>query len=103
LAVLKLAVSGVLALAKLGFLDFIAGGFDTGRFVGLPLFCETISSKSFYWVPEYFYYEKATLNHHQNFLLSNVIWPDAEELFAFHQLIWIWVHLNFNETYFHFK
>jgi hypothetical protein len=39
LAVLKLAilVSGVLALAKLGFLDFIAGGFDTGRFGGLPM------------------------------------------------------------------
>jgi hypothetical protein len=39
LAVLKLAilVSGVLALAKLGFLDFITGGFDTGRFGGLPL------------------------------------------------------------------
>jgi hypothetical protein len=38
LAVLKLAVliSGVLALAKLGFLDFITGGFDTGRFGGLP-------------------------------------------------------------------
>jgi hypothetical protein len=37
LAVLKLAVlvSGVLALAKLGFLDFITGGFDTGRFGGL--------------------------------------------------------------------
>jgi hypothetical protein len=35
---LKLAilVSGVLALAKLGFLDFITGGFDTGRFGGLP-------------------------------------------------------------------
>jgi hypothetical protein len=28
-------VSGVLALAKLGFLDFITGGFDTGRFGGL--------------------------------------------------------------------
>jgi hypothetical protein len=26
----------VLALAKLGFLDFITGGFDTGRFGGLP-------------------------------------------------------------------
>jgi hypothetical protein len=40
LAVLKLAilVSGVLALAKLGFLDFITGGFDTGRFGGLPNF-----------------------------------------------------------------
>jgi hypothetical protein len=39
LAVLKLAilVSGVLALAKLGFLDFITGGFDTGRFGGLPM------------------------------------------------------------------
>jgi hypothetical protein len=38
LAVLKLAilVSGVLALANLGFLDFITGGFDTGRFGGLP-------------------------------------------------------------------
>jgi hypothetical protein len=38
LAVLKLAilVLGVLALAKLGFLDFITGGFDTGRFGGLP-------------------------------------------------------------------
>jgi hypothetical protein len=38
LAVLKLAVlvSGVLALAKLGFLDFITGGFITGRFGGLP-------------------------------------------------------------------
>jgi hypothetical protein len=38
LAVLKLAilVSGVLALAKLGFLDFITDGFDTGRFGGLP-------------------------------------------------------------------
>jgi hypothetical protein len=38
LAVLKLAVlvSGVLTLAKLGFLDFITGGFDTGRFGGLP-------------------------------------------------------------------
>jgi hypothetical protein len=37
LAVLKLAVlvSGVLVLAKLGFLDFITGGFDTGRFGGL--------------------------------------------------------------------
>jgi hypothetical protein len=37
LAVLKLAVlvSGVLALAKFGFLDFITGGFDTGRFGGL--------------------------------------------------------------------
>jgi hypothetical protein len=36
---LKLAflVSGVLALAKLGFLDFITGGFDTGRFGGVPL------------------------------------------------------------------
>jgi hypothetical protein len=36
---LKLAVlvSGVLALAKLGFLDFITGGFDTGRFGGLPI------------------------------------------------------------------
>jgi hypothetical protein len=44
LAVLKLAilVSGVLALAKLGFLDFITGGFDTGRFGGLP----TLTSKS---------------------------------------------------------
>jgi hypothetical protein len=33
LAVLKLAilVSGVLALAKLGFLDSITGGYDTGR------------------------------------------------------------------------
>jgi hypothetical protein len=40
LAVLKLAilVSGVLALAKLGFLDFITGGFDTGRFGGLLYF-----------------------------------------------------------------
>jgi hypothetical protein len=40
LAVLKLAilVSGVLLLAKLGFLDFITGGFDTGRFGGLPFF-----------------------------------------------------------------
>jgi hypothetical protein len=39
LAVLKLAilVSGVLALAKLVFLDFITGGFDTGRFGGLPI------------------------------------------------------------------
>jgi hypothetical protein len=39
LAILKLAVlvSGVLALAKLGFSDFITGGFDTGRFEGLPL------------------------------------------------------------------
>jgi hypothetical protein len=38
LAVLKLAVlvSGVLALAKLGFLDVITGGFDTRRFGGLP-------------------------------------------------------------------
>jgi hypothetical protein len=26
----------VLALAKLGFLNFITGGFDTGRFGGLP-------------------------------------------------------------------
>jgi hypothetical protein len=36
---LKLAVlvSVVLALAKLGFLDFITGGFDTGRFGGLPI------------------------------------------------------------------
>jgi hypothetical protein len=41
LAFLKLAVlvSGVLALAKLGFLDFITGGFDPGRFGGLPIFC----------------------------------------------------------------
>jgi hypothetical protein len=40
LAVLKLAilVSGVLALAKLGFLDFITGGFDTGRFGGQFIF-----------------------------------------------------------------
>jgi hypothetical protein len=46
LAVLKLAVlvSGVLALAKLGFLDFITGGFDTGRFEGLPL--KTIDFKA---------------------------------------------------------
>jgi hypothetical protein len=38
LAFLTLAVlvSGVLALPKLGFLDFITGGFDTGRFGGLP-------------------------------------------------------------------
>jgi hypothetical protein len=42
LAVLKLAVLvlGVLALAKLGFLDFITGGFDTGRFGGLPFVSE---------------------------------------------------------------
>jgi hypothetical protein len=33
---LAVLVSGVLALAKLGFLDFITGGFDTGRFGGLP-------------------------------------------------------------------
>jgi hypothetical protein len=40
LAVLKLAilVSGVLALAKLGFLDFITGSFDTGRFGDLDFF-----------------------------------------------------------------
>jgi hypothetical protein len=40
LAVLKLAVlvSGVLALTKLGFLDFITGGFDSGRFGGLPFY-----------------------------------------------------------------
>jgi hypothetical protein len=48
LAVLKLAilVSGVLALAKLGFLDFITGGFDTGRFGGLPLEPSNLSSKT---------------------------------------------------------
>jgi hypothetical protein len=46
LAVLKLAVlvSGVLALAKLGFLDFITGGFDTCRFGGLPY---TFTGKNF--------------------------------------------------------
>jgi hypothetical protein len=33
---LAVLVSGVLALPKLGFLDFITGGFDTGRFGGLP-------------------------------------------------------------------
>jgi hypothetical protein len=50
LAVLKLAilVLGVLALAKLGFLDFItggrAGGFDTGRFGGLPKLFVTIKA-----------------------------------------------------------
>jgi hypothetical protein len=40
LAVLNLAilVSGVLELDKLGFLDFITGGFETGRFGGLPRF-----------------------------------------------------------------
>jgi hypothetical protein len=45
LAVLKLAilVSGVLALAKLGFLDFITGGLDTGRFGGLPNNCNFLS------------------------------------------------------------
>jgi hypothetical protein len=32
---LAVLVSGVLALAKFGFLDFITGGFDTGRFGGL--------------------------------------------------------------------
>jgi hypothetical protein len=50
LDVLKLAilVSGVLALAKLGFLDFITGGFDTGRFGGLPFVaCMFYSLKSF--------------------------------------------------------
>jgi hypothetical protein len=49
LAVLKLAVlvSGVLVLAKLGFLDFITGGFDTGRFEGLPL--KTIDFKPIRW------------------------------------------------------
>jgi hypothetical protein len=49
LAVLKLAVLvlGVLALAKLGFLDFITGGFDTGRFVGLPIdFCINLQKKA---------------------------------------------------------
>jgi hypothetical protein len=42
---LKLAVlvSGVLALAKLGFLDFITGGFDTGRFGGLSIILFTAS------------------------------------------------------------
>jgi hypothetical protein len=42
---LKLAVlvSGVLVLAKLGFLDFITGGFDTGRFGGLPINLQVIS------------------------------------------------------------
>jgi hypothetical protein len=52
LAVLKLAVlvsarvSGVLALAKLGFLDFITGSFDTGRFGGLPFqFLEKMKKK----------------------------------------------------------
>jgi hypothetical protein len=41
LAVLKLAVSvsGVLALAKLGFLNFITGRFDTGCFGVHPNFC----------------------------------------------------------------
>jgi hypothetical protein len=37
---LALLVSGVLALAKLGFLDFITDGFDsfdTGRFGGRPI------------------------------------------------------------------
>jgi hypothetical protein len=48
LAVLKLAVmvSGVLALAKLGFLDFITGGFDTGRLGGLPsLYTDVIAGE----------------------------------------------------------
>jgi hypothetical protein len=47
LAVLKLAilVLGVLALAKLGFLDFITGGFDTGRFGGLPNFSQITKKK----------------------------------------------------------
>jgi hypothetical protein len=50
-AVLKLAilVSSVLALAKLGFLDFITGGFDTGRFGGLP---RIISEKYFLIEPK---------------------------------------------------
>jgi hypothetical protein len=52
LAVLKLAilVSGVLALAKLGFLDFVTGGFDTGRFGGFPdkIFIFTLNSISSY-------------------------------------------------------
>jgi hypothetical protein len=40
LAVLKLAVlvSGMLALAKLGFLNFITGRFDTGCFGVRPIF-----------------------------------------------------------------
>jgi hypothetical protein len=40
LAVSKLAVldSGVLALAKLGFLNFISGRFDTGCFGVRPFF-----------------------------------------------------------------
>jgi hypothetical protein len=53
LAVLKLAilVSGVLALAKLGFLDFITGGFDTGRFGGLPkIFKPNLGLASPSWV-----------------------------------------------------
>jgi hypothetical protein len=58
LAVLKLVilVSGVLAQAKLGFLDFITGGFDTGRFGGLPfsfvkiefIFCKNFCHKLYY-------------------------------------------------------
>jgi hypothetical protein len=38
LAVLVSGVLAPLALAKLGFLDFITGGFDNGRFGGLPYF-----------------------------------------------------------------
>jgi hypothetical protein len=34
---LAVLVSGVLPLAKLGFLDFITGGVDIGRFGGLPV------------------------------------------------------------------
>jgi hypothetical protein len=51
LAVLKLAVlvSGVLALAKLGFLDFITGGFDTGRFGGLPKNRRKVEIFSTFW------------------------------------------------------
>jgi hypothetical protein len=49
-------VSGVLALAKLGFLDFITGGFYTGRFGGLPfsfvkikfIFCKKFCHKLYY-------------------------------------------------------
>jgi hypothetical protein len=54
LTVLKLAflVSGVLALVKLGFLDFITGGFDTGRFGGLP---------EIYIKSKFFFHEQDTL------------------------------------------